>query len=109
MILCLWTKTKNGFAAIVNFFRLLWNINKNLPALKIIAQQPSKENNEIDFIIQVSGRNLFPKLSAAEIYNDKKLFNNFSMDDKKRIEVAYKDKTISPLVPANAQTISFIS
>lgn len=70
---------------------------RHIPALKIIIQEQLEKNGDIYFIMQIAGKNLFPKLSAEEVFCDKQLFDSFSEEDRKRIAYAYKNKKLLPM------------
>jgi hypothetical protein len=96
----------------IHFCKTTLASQRQAASLKIILQQPAKEGGDIHFIAQLMGKNLFPRLSATEIFQDKSLFNEFSEDDQKRIAYAYEHKQLLPMettTPSNQRLCKLFS
>lgn len=100
-----WTtgKITRALKCIANFWKVSMDMQEGIPALKIIIQEQSGKEDGIYFIVQMTGKNLFPKLSADEAFCDKQLFNSFSEEDKERIAYAYKNKKLLPMAAPTKQ------
>lgn len=66
-------------------YSLIARINASVPSLRIISDEFSKDKNEIIFTVQLAGKNIFPKISASNLFNDQSLFLNFCEEDQQKI------------------------
>lgn len=71
---------------IFQYYQLIARIN-SAPPLKIVAEEMKDRENTL-FTVQLTGKNIFPKLSARELIDNNKIFSNFSDADKEKIRKA---------------------
>lgn len=82
---------------IAQSYSLINRANSSLATLRIISEKSIEEKKETIFVIQLSGKNIFPKFRAIDLFDDKSLFLNFSELDKQKILQALPTKQ-SPIL-----------
>ena len=81
----------------VQIYRIASKINASLPSIKIVSQKYRHETRETIFTVQLSGKNIFPKFSATELFNNKDIFSNFDDEDRQKIRNALPNTNRSVL------------
>lgn len=71
---------------IISNYQAIAKINSTTPQLKFISLEHDAKSNEYFFIIQVSGKNLFPRLPVQTFVNDSSLLVNFNESDQEKIQ-----------------------
>ena len=69
---------------IIANYQAIVKINASMPALRLIVQKRDEKSGEIYFIVQITGKNVFPKLSLND-FKDSSTLANFSKSDQEII------------------------
>ncbi len=70
---------------VIQNYRLIEQVNSANPSLKIVKCPLLDQNENMTFTVQLSGKNLFTKISAIELFKNKSIFENFSEEDQQKI------------------------
>lgn len=80
----------NTFSEYINWlvinYQSISKINSTVTALKLISVVRAENNEDIKLFVQVSGKNIFPKLSLQDIVNDPSILNCFPEVDRAVIQ-----------------------
>lgn len=71
---------------IISNYQTISKINSSTPILRLISIENEHTLNETFFIIQISGKNLFPKLTINDFIKDPSLIKNFNVRDQEKIQ-----------------------
>lgn len=63
-------------------YHAISKINSIVPVLKLVSPQWDRKTGDVQFVVQVSGKNLFPKLSMLDFVQDPLLLDRFSKADQ---------------------------
>ncbi len=89
----------NTFSAYFNWFvscyRAISKINSMSPSLKLVTIE-EKDFHEPKFIVQISGKNLFPKFTLSELIEDVSILRLFNVADQQKIS-HYLPKDFYPI------------
>ncbi|OGT43664.1 MAG: hypothetical protein A3F42_02235 [Gammaproteobacteria bacterium RIFCSPHIGHO2_12_FULL_37_34] len=69
---------------IIANYQAIVKINSSTPTLRLVARERVKKSAEIYFIIQIIGKNIFPRLSLKD-FKDSSILDNFSKSDQEKI------------------------
>lgn len=65
-------------------YQAIVRINSSVSALRLVSQGQDKKSGEVYFVIQIVGKNIFPKLLARD-FKDQSILANFSKKDQEVI------------------------
>lgn len=69
----------------LNLYKLIQKVCSQSPTLKLIDCTIDPSTHQPSFIVQITGKNLFPKISSQDILQDPSLLPNFDKEDQKLI------------------------
>ncbi|OGT36575.1 MAG: hypothetical protein A3F11_08245 [Gammaproteobacteria bacterium RIFCSPHIGHO2_12_FULL_37_14] len=76
---------------IIYNYQTITKSNAMSPGLRLISQQQDKKTGEINFKIQIVGKNIFPIITLKDFKN-LSIFNNFNATDQDIINNYFPDK-----------------
>lgn len=76
---------KGYFDQIIKNYHLIQSINSSAASLKLVDYEIDENKKEILFRVQMTGKNLFPKISSRQILSDFSILKNFNKADEKTI------------------------
>lgn len=76
---------------ILNLYRHIQKFNSESPSLKLIDCNIDSVTNQPSFVVQITGKNLFPTITSKDFLSDKSLITNFDKADQKIIYSVIKN------------------
>ena len=84
----MYKKVLSILTAYVNWIKITYKaileVNASVPNLRLVLHERDKKSGDVNFVIQISGKNIFPKLSLHDLASPS-LLSNFSKKDQKII------------------------